>query len=229
MKFFMKVVGAMSGAAVLGFLAAPVGCTAKTTVVDGSSGTARGDGGTDDTASDGGSTGTGGGTGTTGDLCEDSCAKAASAECENQASCVEDCEKQMSQIPDGCTDEMEAALECAIEKGTFECNASGKATAKGCDAEGMALFECLQSGGGGGGGKCDELQTGDPTCDACMDASCCAQESACLDEPDCLDFFGCLAKGTPQATCQTMHPTGHAVASGVNQCMNQKCSAQCAE
>jgi hypothetical protein len=60
-----------------------------------------------------------------------------------------------------------------------------------------------------------------------MDTKCCAQETACVDEPDCLAFYDCLGSGTPQATCQSQHPTGFPVALKQNQCMQASCATPC--
>jgi hypothetical protein len=225
MKVFSRLVGVVSGAWVIGLVAAPAACTSSTRVISDGSGTSQDAGG----GSDGASTSETPSKERTGDLCADSCAAAASADCENQGSCVDDCEKQMGQIPAGCQEQLEAAVECAIEEGTFECNASGKAIAKGCDAEGNELFACLQSGGNTGPSKCDELETGVPTCDACMDAKCCAQETACVDEPQCTDYFDCRQNGGSPDACQSSFPAGAAAAAAITQCMSQQCASQCAD
>jgi hypothetical protein len=167
-------------------------------------------------------------------LCAEFCEKAKSANCSKQASCEADCKKQIESSPGDCKAAAEALITCAKDKGTFDgCSASGTPKLEGCDAETMAYLQCVQGAGKKDGGtttttmKCDELQTGDATCDACLDSSCCAQETACVDEPQCLAFYDCLGAGTPQATCQTQHPAGFTVASKLNQCMTTSCATPC--
>jgi hypothetical protein len=189
------------------------------------------------TGKDGGTTKPGtGGTG----ICADFCAKAASANCSSQSTCEADCKKQIDSSPADCKDEAEDLIKCGGTSATFDgCSSSGKPKMKGCDDETMAYLKCVQGGGGtkdGGtstdsgtttGGKCDQVETGDPTCDACMDSKCCGEETACVDEPTCLDFFDCIGNGGTETSCKTQYPAGYTAALGVSQCMQTSCSAQC--
>ncbi len=60
------------------------------------------------------------------------------------------------------------------------------------------------------------LTTGDPTCDACIDANCCAEATACADDPDCVS---CLEENPICDTSQT--------ATDFEDCLETSCAVEC--
>lgn len=225
---------ASSGLTALVFALGAVACS---TTVTSTPDTSAGDAGKTSSSKDEtkpGAGGGGGGSSSSGTgICADFCEKAASADCSSQSTCEADCQKQLDAAP-ACKDAAEALIACGGKTGTFDgCSSSGKPKLKGCDDETLAYLQCVQGGGPKDGGtnpgpsKCDQLETGDAPCDTCMDSKCCAQETACIDEPDCLDFFDCIGNGTPQATCESQHAAGAAVATSIDQCMQSSCAAAC--
>jgi hypothetical protein len=79
-----------------------------------------------------------------GPLCEQLCAKAASAKCAKQSTCISDCEALSASTPAECKAERDATLDCAVEAATsFQCAADGAPKAVGCDDQAMKLAACL--------------------------------------------------------------------------------------
>lgn len=180
------------------------------------------------TKTDGGSS-TSGGT-----LCEQVCAKAASASCSKQSSCVADCEADQKKVPDGCKAQAEDALECAATKATkFECSSSGKPLAKdGCETESKALVDCVLGGGKTDAGPkdCGNLSSGSAACDTCVNASCCAEAAACSGDAACTNILDCFSSCTNSAcytTCENANPTGVAKERAFYGCLDSKCASAC--
>jgi hypothetical protein len=77
------------------------------------------------------------------------------------------------------------------------------------------------------------VQTGNATCDTCLDTSCCSQGQACANAPNnaCLNLFqcigGCNGNATCQQNCQTTNQAGVASAQALSQCINGSCGTQC--
>lgn len=213
-------------------------CTAHTipidlsNVGDGTNPTPTADGGSSGSTSSGssGKPSSSGGT-----ICEKICAKAESAKCSGQSTCITDCEADQKKIPAGCQTEADAAQKCAAEKAThFQCSSSGKATVKGdCDTEGSALVQCVLGGGkpdSGGPKDCGNLKTGDKTCDSCMEASCCSQLAACSGDKACLDIIDCASGCTDNAcvtNCENAHSAGITKERALIGCMTTSCKTQC--
>ncbi len=79
-----------------------------------------------------------------GSICERICAKAASAKCAKQSTCISDCEALTTSTPAECKAERDAALDCALKTATsFQCAADGTPKAVGCDAQATKLAACL--------------------------------------------------------------------------------------
>jgi hypothetical protein len=172
-----------------------------------------------------------------GTICDQVCAKAASANCSGQSTCVKDCESQQSQVPAGCKTQLDDALQCAASRATgFKCSSSGKATAQGCDTEGNALVQCMMNGGGsssggsssGGGGNCGNITTGVAACDTCVTSNCCAQNAACGN--DCFAILQCFQNCTDNACytqCENQHPAGVSQEQALLSCVSSNCSSVC--
>jgi hypothetical protein len=161
----------------------------------------------------------------TGDDCRDWCAKAASANCPEQLSCVERCEAQVREVPVECATELDDVFECAFYNGTFECHADGRASVSGCRGAQGELAECMQKAAI----TCAQLSFGVAACDACMDGACCAVETACAREPECVALVVCLAAGgKTREECEAMHPTAIPLKNEVFQCSATHCDNECA-
>lgn len=191
------------------------------------------------TPSDGGTTtpGKDGGTTATGSACERSCAKAEGAKCSGQATCVADCEADLTKIPASCKDLAAALTECAASKGTFSCNSKGKATVSaGCDDEGNALVACVLGGGkdagADGGGSCGNLTSGSAACDSCVNQKCCAQAAACSNDAECTAILQCFGTCSPTdnacfTACENKHASAIAKEQAFYGCLGTSCKAQC--
>lgn len=237
----MQIVKSLALAFGLGALgtASIVACSVTTT----SSGPDLGDGGgnggsSQPTKADSGTSGGGGGGGTS---CERMCEKAASASCSKQSSCVSDCQKQLDSIPAACKDKGDALIECGATHATsFTCRSDGSASASGCDAEGTALFSCLQNPGGGGGGdtdsgasSCGTIKVGSSAaCQACSDQNCCNEKAACTGNTECMAILDCFAtkncndEACYQA-CEDQHPTGKSAELAMSTCISDGCDSKC--
>ena len=211
-----------------------IGCSTEVRTID------FGEGGTSTTDPTTPATGKDSGTTTTtppanGTTCEKICAKAASANCSAQASCVSDCEADQAKIPAGCKAEADAVQECAATKATtFECSSKGKPIVKGaCDTEGNALVQCVLNGGkkdAGGPTDCGNLTSGSATCDTCVNAKCCAEAFACSNDAaggDVLDCFSTCSDSACFSKCEADHPAGVAKEKAFYNCLGTQCSAQC--
>ncbi|MBX3189781.1 MAG: hypothetical protein KF819_22340 [Labilithrix sp.] len=175
-----------------------------------------------------------GGAKSAGSTCEKICAKAASADCAKKSSCVADCEADLEKIPAGCKEEADAAQECAATNATaFKCSSSGKAIVEGgCDDEGMALLQCVTSGGKDSGAPqgCGNISFGSAQCDACVTKNCCAQNAACSASSECLAILDCFEGCTSNAcytACENAHPTGKAAEQAFYGCIQPTCNSAC--
>jgi hypothetical protein len=186
----------------------------------------------------GGKDGGGGADGSTsgGSACERVCAKAKSASCSEQSTCVADCEADLANVPASCKAESDAAMECAATKATgFTCNSKGKAVASGCDAESTALVQCILGGGKDAGtdsgpGSCGNLTSGNAACDTCVNQRCCAQAAACSNDAECGAILSCFSTCNDNAcftTCENKHPTGVAKEQAFYACLGSSCKTQC--
>jgi hypothetical protein len=78
-------------------------------------------------------------------------------------------------------------------------------------------------------GSCG-LTSSDPTCDACLDASCCAESTACVDDPQCVALVSCYDACTDDAcatACDAAHPAGTAHLNAVFGCVQTNCATSC--
>lgn len=83
------------------------------------------------------------------------------------------------------------------------------------------------------------IQTGNVTCDQCLQQGCCAQIAACDGDPDCPATDACMAQCyqqyayNPQVEqqceqqCFAQHPSGGQKLDALYQCMGTVCGAQC--
>ncbi len=77
-------------------------------------------------------------------ICDRICAKAASAKCAKQSTCISDCEALTTSTPAECKAERDATLDCALKAATsFQCAADGTPKVVGCDAQATELTACL--------------------------------------------------------------------------------------
>jgi hypothetical protein len=226
MNLAVKTLATAFTVSVLAAAVSATGCSSATVrVVD--------DGGTTTSTSDGGSTDSS--TTPTSPDCETFCAKASAAKCSGAPSCKADCQKQLTETPGTCKTQVEALIKCSANEGKVTgCDSKGKAQLDGCDAQLVAYAQCLLGGGGTDGGTtdagklhCEDLTSGNQTCDTCMDGKCCAEETACLDSPDCIAFYDCLGAGTSQTQCGNDHPKGLSLAQKVTTCQDAGCKTAC--
>lgn len=118
----------------------------------------------------------------------------------------------------------------------------------------LLWFACTPSGGGSsgstssssGGVDAGSMDAGDtmdagscattvtletePTCNACLEQHCCTTSTNCQDTPDCVAYKACADACTTPACrqqCQTMHPDGVWLWSGMITCQRNNCGAQC--
>jgi len=78
---------------------------------------------------------------------------------------------------------------------------------------------------------CGGLGSGDPTCDACLDATCCGEATTCGSDADCIDLIRCFGgcqDAACEAACQAAHPTGLLEITALSTCLTNNCAAACA-
>jgi hypothetical protein len=154
-------------------LAAAVGCTVESKDITDDDDSSSSSGSTSSSGNGGSSTSTASssttsGGGGYGGGCEGLCEKVGDAMCVNdtQASCLTECEGLYTQSPEACKETLDALVACQLGA-TVVCD-GGDAEIEGCDAEGLAFFDCLSGGGMPGAcyanqGECNPLAS---TCGA---------------------------------------------------------------
>jgi hypothetical protein len=91
------------------------------------------------------------------------------------------------------------------------------------------------TGGSAGGTACNQNQTGDPVCDACLNQNCCPEIQACEANPACVALIGCIqtnCQGAPDITaCALQNCTAHIGGAGeaqaIQQCSGASCPNEC--
>jgi hypothetical protein len=88
-----------------------------------------------------------------GGACDRMCPTAVEMGCKDDvASCVQECEGLLTQLPAECADELEAFATCIEGASDLECNPLYVLAADSCEQESLTVFACAVPAGTGGSG-----------------------------------------------------------------------------
>jgi hypothetical protein len=130
-------------------------------------------------------------------------------------SCIDDCRTSQP----GGTADLDALYQCLGTSCASACTADDAGTGAENDATTV-------------GQSCGRLTYQSVTCQTCVEGGCCDAAEMCSSDPDCFVYIQCLAgcgSADPKcvANCQTTYPMGAANATHFEQCVQDKCAAQC--
>lgn len=76
------------------------------------------------------------------------------------------------------------------------------------------------------------VQSGNATCDACLNQHCCAELTACKSNPDCVGLYRCAAQcsaddSTCFEACMSQFPNGSNDLGTAMSCIDKSCAKEC--
>lgn len=118
--------------------------------------------------------------------------------------------------------------------GGFGGNSGGDATktdAGAATTPGTATGSSSSSSGGASADVC-KMQTANPACGQCIEASCCAQMKACAGDASCVALDGCFTACGPEdetclRACTQKHPNGVTPWKAMYDCAQAQCATSC--